>query len=796
MALPNIIHTFKQMKRNLLVLSFFLAAFHLSAQTIIDNRSDSIDLLKTTIDLNISVAPKAVAGNTRITFKARVNGINTLFLDLLSLTVDSVKRGNQLLTHNHIGEVLRITLPATLSQNQTDSIAVYYHGTPATDPVFGGFISQGATYAYNIGVGFQSLPHNFGRCWFPTFDNFVERFVLEQYITVASNYSAICNGTLQGIADNGNGTKTHHWLLRDEIPSYLVSVAIASYTEVSASYPSIGGGNIPVKLYARPGDTTNMKNSFANLQNAFNIYENRFGPYRWERVGYVIVPFLAGAMEHATNIAYPAILINGTLNNETTMAHELSHMWFGDLVTCDKAEEMYLNEGFARFCEAVFLEGVYGYGSYMQDIKENHLKVLNFSHIQDDGFHALSNVPQVHTYSSTVYEKGADIVHTLRSYMGDDAFFTGLKAYLNNNPFTDVNSTTLRDELAASSGQNLTNFFADWVDNEGFPHFAVDSFVVAPNGGQYDVTVFVRQRLKNAPNLYTNVPFNVFFRGQNGEATSRPIVATSATSQATFTLAFNPVFAALNVDGRISHAITTDERFFTQTGSISLSNTFCSINPTAINDSVYIYVEHNWIAPDNVTDPNDDVVLSTQRYWRLSGVYQPGFFAKGNFTYNGKSPASGTNGWLDNELITTNEDSLILMYRPGPGYVWKKCANSTLNIQGTSTDKSGRFEVDTLRFGEYCIGKGTATVGIKEQAIKAATKLLVYPNPASNVITVEADRFIPQNTVVTVVSSIGSVVKTFNTASNSSKLTVDLSGLAQGVYYIRIGSSAERVVVM
>ena len=98
--------------------------------------------------------------------------------------------------------------------------------------------------------------------------------------------------------------------------------------------------------------------------------------------------------------------------------------------------------------------------------------------------------------------------------------------------------------------------------------------------------------------------------------------------------------------------------------------------------------------------------------------------------------------------------------------------------------------------GEYCIGKGTATVGIKEQAVSTTTKLLVYPNPASNVITIEADRFIPQNTVVTVVSSIGSVVKTFNTASNSSKLAVDLSGLAQGVYYIRIGSSAARVVVM
>ncbi len=803
MALPNIIHTFKQMKRNLLVLSFFLAAFQLSAQTtqasINDTRSDSIDILKTTINLAITdFTNNTIAGNTQVKIQAKVNNINTLYLDLLSLTVDSVKKNSQLLSYTYANDVISIALPTTLNQNATDSITVYYHGAPVTDVSgFGGFyFSTDDKYAYNIGVGFANQPHNMGRCWFPTFDNFVERFVLEEHITVLSTYSAVCNGTLQGVITNGNGTKTYHWALRDEIPSYLASVAVAAYVPVSKSFPTIAGGNIPVKLYSRAADTSFMKNSFIHLKDAFDIFENRFGPYRWERVGYVVVPFMAGAMEHATNIAYPAFAVTGTLTFETTMAHELSHMWFGDLVTCDRAEEMYINEGFARYCEAIFLEGLYGADAYRTEIKKNHLDVLNFTHIKDDGFYPVANVPQAYTYGSTSYEKGADVVHTLRSYMGDTAFFDGLKSFLNTNPFTDVNSLSMRDDLEAATGLQLHPFFDDWVLSEGFPHFAIDSFAVAPNGLQFDVTVFVRQRLKNAPHLYTNVPFNLSFKGLNGEATSRPFIASNANSQATFTIPFNPVFAALNMDDRISHAITTDERYFSQTGSVSLFNALCTINATGVGDSVLIYAEHNWIAPDNVTDPNDDVALSTQRYWRLSGIYKGGFFAKGTFSYNGKTPAAANSGWLDNELITTTEDSLILMYRPGPGYAWKKCPYSTLNTQGSSTDKIGRFEVDTLRFGEYCLAKGTATVGIKEQTVSATTKLLVYPNPASNNITIEADRFIPQNTVVTVVSSIGSVVKSFNTTSLTSKLTVDLSGLAQGVYYIRIGSSAARVVVM
>lgn len=802
MALPNIIHTFKQMKRNLLVLSFFLAAFQLSAQTtqasLNDTRSDSIDILKTTISLAITdFTNNTIAGNTKVKIQAKVNNINTLYLDLLSLTVDSVKKNSQLLTYTYANDVISIVLPTTLNQNAIDSITVYYHGAPVTDASgFGGFyFSSDDKYAYNIGVGFADQPHNLGRCWFPTFDNFVERFLLEEHITVLNTYSAVCNGTLQNITSNGS-TKTYHWVLRDEIPSYLASVAVAAYVPVTKSFPTIAGGNIPVLLYARAADTTFMKNSFVHLKNAFDTFEDRFGPYRWERVGYVIVPFMAGAMEHATNIGYPAFAVTGTLTFETTMAHELSHHWFGDLVTCDKAEEMYINEGFARYCEAIFLEGVYGATAYRAEIKKNHLEVLNFTHVKDAGFYPLANVPQAYTYGSTSYEKGADVVHTLRSYMGDTDFFDGIKSFLNTNPFTDVNSYTLRDDLENATGQLLHPFFDDWVLSEGFPHFAIDSFAVAPNGSQYNVTVFVRQRLKNAPHLYTNVPFNVSIRGGNGQESINLLWANSANCQATYTVPFYPVFAALNMDDRISHAITSDEHYFKQAGSVSLFNALCTINATAVGDSVLVYAEHNWIAPDNITDPNDVVTLSTQRYWRISGIYKAGFFAKGTFVYNGKTPAAGNSGWLDNELITTTEDSLILMYRPGPGYAWKKCPYSTLNTQGSSTDKIGRFEVDSLRFGEYCLAKGTATVGIKEQAVSATTKLLVYPNPANNVVTIEADRFIPQNTVVTVVSSIGSVVKTINTAGNSSKLTVDLSGLAQGVYYIRIGSSAARVVVM
>lgn len=797
----------KYMKFTALVLLTCFAAFFIpqnstaqctNQSAIVDHRSDSIDLLKTTLHLNITdFVTKVVSGRAVIKFKAKVNGIGTIRLDLLALTVDSVSTGNaaQTLAFSHVGEEVNINLLSALNQNAEDSIVVYYHGVPQADASgFGGFAFSGSNYAYNIGVAFEAQPHNFGRCWFPTFDNFEERFILEEYITVPNGYMAVCNGTLLGTTANGNNTQTNHWRLRDDIPSYLASVAVANYVPVNKSFPSIGGGSIPVQLYARPADTTNLKNSFANLQGAFNTFENRFGPYRWERVGYVVVPFMAGAMEHATNISYPLFGVNGALTYESTMAHELSHMWFGDYVTCDKAEEMYLNEGFARYCEAIFFEGVYGYNKYLEDIKANHLKVLRYTYV-DEGYQPVGNVLQVNTYGSTVYEKGADIVHTLRSYMGDDAFFTGIKQYLNNNALSTVNSTILKDELEASSGQQLDDFFNDWVCEEGYPHFAVDSFEVVPSGGQYTVTVHVRQKLKNAPHYYSNVPFNIFFKGANFEESVQPLVATGANTQATFVLPFYPVFAALNMDDRISHAITADKKVITQTGSVNFGNGLCVLDVSAVTDSALVYVEHNWVGPDTDLESGDDVTFSPERYWRVSGVRKPGFVAHATFVYNGRTPASANSGWLDNGLITAGEDSLVLLYRPGPGWNWKKCKYTTQNNQNNSTDKIGKFEVDSLQFGEYCLAKGTIgeTTGIKEIA---SNRLHIYPNPATNNVTVETQQPMPANTAISIVSSVGVVVKELTTANATNKLTVDVSQLAPGVYYIRIGSSAARFVVL
>ena len=148
------------------------------------------------------------------------------------------------------------------------------------------------------------------------------------------------------------------------MPAYLISVGVGNYVFVKDGFTNYLGDTIPVWLAARPTDTTNLKNSFINLEAAFDIYESKWGPYRWDRVGYELESMNSGAMEHAMNIGFPVAAADGSLAWQSVMEHELSHHWFGNLVTCRTAEDMWINEGFASYCEHIFDENFSGRATY------------------------------------------------------------------------------------------------------------------------------------------------------------------------------------------------------------------------------------------------------------------------------------------------------------------------------------------------------------------------------------------------------------------------------------------------
>jgi hypothetical protein len=732
---------------------------------------------------SIDFTAHTIRGVTGLTVHSKMNGVNNISLGLYFLTIDSIVSGVPL-AYTYDDTTIHITPPVMMNQGDSITIGVYYHGNPKTDPSFGGFYFAGS-YAYNIGVGFNADPHTFGKTWFPCLDEFTDRSTYEFHVTTAPNYKAFCNGVLQFSNVNPDSTVTWHWQLNQTIPPYLAAIAVAPFYTIHRNYQGI-----PVELAVLPNDTVNTLSTFRHLDSAIMNDINAWGTYPWDKIGYVMVPFNSGAMEHATSIHTGKVFINGTLTYEASIvAHELSHMWFGDLVTCRTEQDMWLNEGWATYNENFFLEFVYGPQAYENARRAMHRQVVMYADINDAGYYALDAVPHAKTYGYTVYRKGGDVVQSIRRYMGDSLFFPAVRTYLSNHAFSDVSSVDLRNELAASSGISMTDFFSTIVSMQGFPHVAVDSFTVTPNGGDYDVTVFTRERMKGNTQSFT-LPVEINFTDAIND-TVISVTVNAFTNSFFFTLPFAPQWVGIDRNDKLSDATTCYEVQVIDTGTYNFPETYCSIN--VINDggaNSTVRIVNNFVTPDPFLVNTDFVRLSDYHYYNVEGVFAPGFLAKGSFGYDGS--ALTTTGYMDHTLINNGakEDSLLIYYRPHAGLNWEPVNGYTINFGGTHNDKRGWVVVDTLKEGEYILAVRDVTtgIGISEDAKPALT---IVPNPVSDHCTIGFKVPAYQTSVITVADLSGKIVFTTPVFSYQDKIDWDTFYISNGTYVVSLATNGK-----
>lgn len=705
-----------------------------------NQRSDTIDVLHYDLHLNFRVASsQQICGAATIHFVSKTNNVNGISLDLLSFTVDSVlaQDGTQL-SFSYNDTLLRVQFPSSLTIGDTSAITVYYRGQPQMDPSgWGGFYFQG-NYFYNLGVGFSVDPHNFGRAWHPCFDNFAERATYTYRVLTSAAHSAYCNGERESIVVVGTDSILTVWQMEQPIPTYLASVAVSAYTHARRDHVSaLTGDTIPVWLIAQPTDTTNFKNSFVNIGVAINAFESRFGAHQYSKIGFALVPFNSGAMEHATNIAYPRATANGSLLYQSLMAHELSHHWWGDWVTTASADEMWINEGFARWCEHIFFEELNGYGFYLNEVRKNHYDVLRFAHLKDSGHYALNQVPHAFTYGDHSYNKGADVIHTMRGYMGDSLFYQGLRYIQQQYAETHITSEQFRDAMHLSTGYSLTDFFNDWIFAPGQPHIAIDSVVfygVAPN---LQAQVFLKQKRRARSHFATNVPLTVSF--VRNDFTSHNVTVHMSGELLSFTLPldFQPSAVFLNRDDLISHAVSAQEHRFVNMSSTTMAQALMTISPQVNSDTSYIRVEHHWVQPDPFKVQPPNMVISKQRFWNVYVNPAAGSVFNGRIDFNGTT--NTTNGWLDNELLVDlpgqpfREDSIVMLFRPNAASDWVEYPTYLLNTQGSAVNKTGQITIQNMVTGQYALGYKTFSVSVPEA--KAVKTIGCYPNPANETVT-------------------------------------------------------------
>lgn len=700
--------------RPLIILCLFMFLANLVAAQYPGNQiGDTIHAVHYDIHLeDINTEDKTIAGFTEIKIVPLMNDLQYIPLEIKDLIIDSVFINGTKHNYIHEGEILRIPIARKSQIGDTLPVTVFYHGTPFHES-WGGFHFSG-DYAFNLGVGFESIPHNLGKTWFPCIDDFTDRATYDFYITVNNELKAICGGTLLDTISHENGTKTWHWKLSHPIPTYLASVAIGEYELYSDEYTGLEN-TIPIHIYTRPTEIDKVEGSFVHLKEILQWYEERFGPYPFSRVGYTGTAI--GAMEHATNIAYPHFSINGNTQYESLYTHELAHMWFGDMVTCSSAEDMWLNEGWATFCALYYLNDLYSYEEFINNMRHEHREVLRTTHKKDGGYYALNNIPQEYTYGSHAYDKGGSVTNTLRGYLGDELFFASMTAYLDHFRYQSVSSENMRDFLTDYTGINMTPFFDAWVMTPGTPHFSIDSIRITEGDASYMVDIWLKQKYKGADFFADNNILEVNFVDHNYMVHSDTVHFSGETGHSVKYLNFEPKTVFLDLFEKIGDATTDYYRFFTEPVEYTFSDTYFRIIIDQLADSAMVRVTHNWVAPDDVKIPVEGLRLSPYRHWKIVGVFPEGMKASGRFRYDYAN-------YLDDDLILSDSDSVVILYRTGPKDDWHEIPQTRFGKWNI-----GYVYTDELFAGEYTLAVWDKILGVADQNQKGKI-VNIFPNPS------------------------------------------------------------------
>ena len=751
-------------------------------------RSDTFDIVNYRIKVDVTdFSSKKILGQCDIDFTPKMTDLNYILFDLLEMTVDSVVFNNSKIDYNYTSPSLRIDFDTLLSVDDTLKVSVFYHGISKIDPSgFGGFYFE-KSYAFNLGIGLSSIPHNYGRSWFPCFDNFVERSSYDFDIITRADHFAYCVGNYLGVDTLNNGKKIFHFRMDQQIPTYQAGVAVADYREINWNFEGVER-NIPIQLVGKPQDTSKMKTSFAYLPFAIEAFEKWYGPYQWNRVGYVLTS--NGAMEHPTNIAFPDFLGNNG-DPEITMdimAHELAHHWWGDHTTLTTAYDMWIKEGTSEYGSHQFFEYFFGEDRFREVMKENNYEVITSAHVKDKEYRALSGMPMEFTYGPTTYNKGAMVIHNLRTYMGDSLFMIGMRSILKTYAFSHLDAAQFKNELESSTGLDMTCFFDDWIYSPGFNAFEIDSIKFILSENEYKAKLFIEQKLHHAPHYHCSVPLEITFYDDNFDKLDFTVMASGKFSEAEITIPFYPTFWTINENQRLNNSQLGGNYFFYKDKSYSLKREKITIKtPDLVPDSVFMRVEHTWGQPDPVMDikPEEYLRVSNSHYWTISGKLPADNTMTASFFYNGSNASE-----LDFDLANTSEDSIFIAYRPDAGHEWKLHPNMQKQ-KLVPKDGRGNVIVTGLFPGQYAFANFASTTSIISES---ENNILVYPMPASSKLYLSIEESVGKQLKEICIYSINGEKISVPSIADKNTISIDVSGITTGIYIIQLIGEHQKVI--
>jgi aminopeptidase N len=513
-------------------------------------------LIHTELHVSFDYGKQYLYGKATITLKPYFYPTDSLTLDAKGMDIHEISlvkgKDKQTLKYTYDTKQLHINLDKTYTNKEEYTVYIDYTSKPneLKDEQGGSaaITSHKGLFFINPDGKDKNKPRQIwtqgetedNSCWFPTIDKPNQRQTEEIYMTVEKTEKTLSNGEMVSSVENKDNTRTDHWVMKPGIPPYLVMMAIGPFSIIHDKWRGKDVDYYIDAKYARYA-----KDIFGKTPQMIEFYSNVFHfPYPWNKYDQVIVhDYVSGAMENTTatlhgdflNKTRRELLDDPLSSSEDIISHELSHHWFGDLVTCESWSNITLNESFADYCEFLWRQHAWGADCADQYLRQSVSEYISNTGVQHDLVDFTYN-DREDVFDAISYNKGGGILHMLRNVVGDTAFFDALHLYLETNKFTATEVPQLRLAFEKVTGQDLNWFFNEWYFNKGYPVLNINH---SYDAGSHKETVTVDQTQDFTQNPVYYMPLQVDIYS-NGKKESHPVIMNKSKNTYTFDVASAP----------------------------------------------------------------------------------------------------------------------------------------------------------------------------------------------------------------------------------------------------------------
>lgn len=434
-------------------------------------RRIGVDVQHYRFELSLSDDTDALEGRATVRVAFTSSGVTELRLDLVGrgsaapeagMVVRSVTTGGVALPFAHDADLLSIALPPPYEAGSTTSVTIEYEGVPAEG-------LRAGPNKYGDRTFFSDSWPNRARHWLPTIDHPYDKASSEMIVTAPAHYQVVSNGVRVEETDRLDGTRTTHWQQSAPIATWLYVLGVARFAVEHVD--DVRG--VPIQTWVYPQDREAGFYDFAvPTRRAMEFYSDNIGPYAYEKVANITSPVTGGGMEAATAIMYHESAVTGTrpIGWRNVIIHEIAHQWFGNAVTESDWDDVWLSEGFATYFTLLFIEHAYGRDEFVAGLQQSAERVFRvyeaepaYQIVHDD----LDDMGRV--TNAATYQKGAWVLHMLRTRLGDDVFWRGIRDYYAAHMNGNASTADFRTRMESASGDDLTAFFDQWLYEGGNP---------------------------------------------------------------------------------------------------------------------------------------------------------------------------------------------------------------------------------------------------------------------------------------------------------------------------------------